>query len=89
MGAYILRRLLLIIPTLFGIMVLNFVIIHAAPGGPVEKVLARIKGADVMATARIAGTRARRCPAIRNRTWCKCDSSTQLRTWAWPGMISP
>jgi len=57
MLAYILRRLLLIVPTLFGIMVLNFVIIQAAPGGPVEKVLARIKGADVLATARVAGSR--------------------------------
>ncbi len=36
MGAYILRRLALIIPTLLGIMLLNFVIVQAAPGGPVE-----------------------------------------------------
>jgi microcin C transport system permease protein len=57
MLAYILRRLLLIVPTLFGIMVLNFVIINAAPGGPVEKVLARIRGADVLATARLGGAR--------------------------------
>ncbi|MEM7497522.1 MAG: microcin C ABC transporter permease YejB [Pseudomonadota bacterium] len=42
MGAYILRRLLLIIPTLLGIMALNFVIIQFAPGGPVEQVLAQI-----------------------------------------------
>jgi microcin C transport system permease protein len=57
MLAYILRRLLLIVPTLFGIMVLNFVIINAAPGGPVEKVLARLRGADVLATARLGGAR--------------------------------
>ncbi len=57
MLAYILRRFLLMIPTLFGIMVLNFIIVQAAPGGPVEKVLARVKGADVLATARIAGSR--------------------------------
>ncbi|MEL6574675.1 MAG: microcin C ABC transporter permease YejB [Pseudomonadota bacterium] len=42
MGAYILRRLLLIVPTLLGIMALNFVIIQFAPGGPVEQVLAQI-----------------------------------------------
>ncbi|MEM9761102.1 MAG: microcin C ABC transporter permease YejB [Pseudomonadota bacterium] len=42
MGAYILRRLLLIIPTLLGIMALNFVIIQFAPGGPVQQVLAQI-----------------------------------------------
>ena len=47
---------LLLIPTLIGIMVLNFVIINAAPGGPVEQVLARIKGTAVDATARIGGT---------------------------------
>jgi len=56
MLAYILRRLLLIIPTLFGIMVLNFVIIQAAPGGPVEQMLAKIQGETVDATARVSGT---------------------------------
>jgi microcin C transport system permease protein len=55
MLAYIVRRLLLVIPTLFGIMVLNFIIINAAPGGPVEQVLAKIKGTNVAATARFAG----------------------------------
>jgi microcin C transport system permease protein len=55
MLAYLLRRLVLIIPTLFGIMLLNFVIIQAAPGGPVEQVLARLKGTDVGATARLSG----------------------------------
>ncbi len=56
MLAYIARRLLLIIPTLFGIMVLNFVIIQAAPGGPVEQMIAQIKGHGVSATARFADT---------------------------------
>ena len=55
MGAYIVRRLLLIIPTLFGIMVLNFLIVQAAPGGPVEQMIARVQGLDVAATARISG----------------------------------
>ena len=55
MAAYIVRRLLLMIPTLFGIMVLNFIIINAAPGGPVEQVIARIQGHDVGATARLGG----------------------------------
>jgi microcin C transport system permease protein len=44
MGAYILRRLLLIIPTLFGIMVINFGLTQFVPGGPIEQVLARIEG---------------------------------------------
>ena len=42
MLAYIFRRLLLIIPTLFGILLINFVIIQAAPGGPVEQMLSLI-----------------------------------------------
>jgi len=42
-GAYILRRLLLIVPTLFGIMLLNFVIIQFAPGGPVEQILMQVE----------------------------------------------
>lgn len=55
MLAYIVRRLLLVIPTLFGIMVLNFVIVQAAPGGPVEQIIARIQGTAVEATARVGG----------------------------------
>lgn len=55
MIAYIIRRLLLVIPTLFGIMVLNFVIVQAAPGGPVEQTLAEFRGNAVSATARITG----------------------------------
>jgi microcin C transport system permease protein len=54
MFAYIVRRLLLIIPTLFGIMVVNFAVIQFAPGGPIDLVIARIKGTDVDATARVS-----------------------------------
>lgn len=56
MLAYIIRRLLLIIPTLIGIMVINFVIVQFAPGGPVEQIIAQLTGTDVGATARIGGT---------------------------------
>ncbi|MBO9397742.1 MULTISPECIES: microcin C ABC transporter permease YejB [unclassified Shimia] len=44
MGAYILRRLLLIIPTLLGIMIINFSLVQFVPGGPVEQVIARMQG---------------------------------------------
>jgi microcin C transport system permease protein len=44
MGAYILRRLLLIIPTLFGIMVINFTLTQFVPGGPIEQIIARMEG---------------------------------------------
>lgn len=52
---YILKRLLLIIPTLFGIMLINFCIIQAAPGGPVEQLVATLTGAGGQATARFSG----------------------------------
>ncbi|MEN3975109.1 microcin C ABC transporter permease YejB [Emcibacter sp. SYSU 3D8] len=55
MAAYILRRLLLIIPTLFGIMVINFAIVQVAPGGPVEQMIAQITGTDAGSTARLGG----------------------------------
>ena len=55
MIAYIARRILLMIPTLFGIMLISFVIIQFAPGGPVERVLAQLQGNDTSATSRIAG----------------------------------
>ncbi|HMB77072.1 MAG TPA: microcin C ABC transporter permease YejB [Kiloniellaceae bacterium] len=55
MLAYIIRRLALIIPTLFGIMLLNFVIIQFAPGGPVEQMIAELQGEGVQATERFTG----------------------------------
>jgi microcin C transport system permease protein len=44
MAAYLIRRLILVIPTLFGIIAINFVIIQFAPGGPVEQMLAELRG---------------------------------------------
>ncbi len=55
MTAYIVRRLLLMVPTILGIMLISFIIVQFAPGGPVERVLAQISGSDVAATARISG----------------------------------
>ena len=55
MLAYIVRRLLLMIPTLLGIMVINFFIVQFAPGGPVEQIIAQVTGQDTGATARIGG----------------------------------
>ena len=54
MGAYILRRLLLVIPTLIGIMVINFVLVQFLPGGPVEQAIAEMQGeGDVFGTPMI------------------------------------
>jgi microcin C transport system permease protein len=56
MTAYIIRRLLLMIPTLFGILLVSFVVVQFAPGGPVERVLAQLSGMDTGATSRISGS---------------------------------
>lgn len=55
MLAYIIRRLLLIVPTLLGILTLNFVIIQAAPGGPVEQMIAQLEGIDGGVASRMGG----------------------------------
>nr|WP_314486837.1 microcin C ABC transporter permease YejB [uncultured Pseudomonas sp.] len=51
MTAYLLRRLLLIVPTLLAILLVNFAIIQAAPGGPVEQAVARLQGVGAGGTA--------------------------------------
>jgi len=55
MAAYLLKRLLLIIPTLFGIMLISFVIIQFAPGGPVDRIIAQLTGHDSSIVSRIGG----------------------------------
>jgi microcin C transport system permease protein len=52
---YILRRLMLMIPTLLGIMLISFIIIQFVPGGPVERMIAQLQGNAVDATARFGG----------------------------------
>jgi microcin C transport system permease protein len=56
MSAYIIRRILFMIPTIFGIMLVAFVVVQFAPGGPVEQVIAKLSGADTGATSRISGS---------------------------------
>jgi len=55
MYAYLIRRLFLIIPTLFGIMVINFAVVQVLPGGPVEQAIAQLTGDAVDVTARVGG----------------------------------
>ena len=55
MTAYIIRRILFMIPTLLGIMLVSFVVVQFAPGGPVERVIAQLSGSDTGATSRISG----------------------------------
>jgi microcin C transport system permease protein len=56
MTAYIVRRILFMIPTLLGIMLVSFVVVQFAPGGPVERVIAQLQGSDTGATSRISGS---------------------------------
>src|SRR3989441_5550495 len=56
MSAYIARRILLMIPTLFGIMLVSFLVVQFAPGGPVERVIAKLSGSDTGATSRVSGS---------------------------------
>ncbi len=55
MGAYLVRRLLLVVPTLFGIIAINFAVVQLAPGGPVEQMIAELKGKGGGMTERVAG----------------------------------
>jgi len=55
MAAYLVRRLLLMIPTLFGVLLVSFVVIQFAPGGPVQRVLAQLQGMDTGAGGRFGG----------------------------------
>jgi microcin C transport system permease protein len=57
MVSYIIRRLLLIIPTLIGIMTINFFVVQFAPGGPVEQMIAKLQGQGGQATERILGVK--------------------------------
>ena len=55
MAAYIVRRILFMVPTLLGILFVSFVVVQFAPGGPVERVIAQLSGSDTGATSRISG----------------------------------
>jgi microcin C transport system permease protein len=55
MTAYIVRRLLLMIPTLLGIMLISFTVVQFAPGGPIERIIAQLSGADTGGASRVSG----------------------------------
>ena len=56
MTAYMIRRILFMIPTLFGIMLVSFIVVQFAPGGPIERIIAQLSGADTGASSRISGS---------------------------------
>ena len=96
MTAYILRRLLLIVPTMIGIMLVTFVIVQFAPGGPVERLIAQLTGTDAAPPRGIsggggdfgagrpprrhAGRRVRRLPNIAARRASTRNSSRASRS---------
>lgn len=55
MANYLFKRLLLMIPTLLGIMLISFIIVQFVPGGPVERMISQLQGHSVDATARFGG----------------------------------
>lgn len=55
MASYILKRLLLMFPTLLGVLLISFIIIQFVPGGPVERMIAIMQGHDSSATSRFSG----------------------------------
>ncbi len=65
---YIVKRLFLIIPTLFGILAVNFLIIQAAPGGPVEKAIAQIKGTEVSVTEKFTTSGGEQSQSAQSQT---------------------
>ena len=62
MLAYIARRILLMIPTIFGIMLVSFAIVQFVPGGPVERAIAQLQGGDQSSTARLRSMRLSKRP---------------------------
>ena len=55
MGAYIVRRIMLMLPTLLGILFVSFVVVQFAPGGPIDRVIAQLSGADTGGLSRVSG----------------------------------
>lgn len=77
MYAYILRRLLLVIPTLFVIMLLNFAVIQAAPGGPIDQIISQLKGDAPGALQRVSGGAGDLAGGSENRAASSGDNQTR------------
>jgi len=79
MAAYIARRLLLMIPTIFGIMLVSFVIVQFAPGGPVERIVAQLQGFDMGATSRFSGGGGDTAQGSRTQMGAGADTAGKYR----------
>ena len=69
MGAYLLRRLALLVPTLFGIILINFAVTQFAPGGPVEQMIAELRGEGDTTLGRLTGEGGGETRAPRPQPW--------------------
>jgi len=69
MGAYILKRLLLMIPTLFGIMLMTFAVIQFVPGGPIENIIAKMQGNNADSLSRINGNSGNEAGGTQDQTF--------------------
>lgn len=82
MLVYLLKRLALVVPTLIGIMTLNFLIIQLAPGGPVEQIIAQLQGTAVDATSGFSGAQGETTSlseSTQNATMSASGSSSRYR----------
>ncbi len=79
MLAYIIRRLLLMIPTLLGIMVVNFAIVQVAPGGPIDQIIAQIRGNAGGALERVTGGGSGEAGSAANTSGSSTESSRGAR----------
>jgi microcin C transport system permease protein len=79
MTGYIARRILLMFPTLLGILFVSFIVVQFAPGGPVERVLAQLSGSDTGGSSRGFGRRGRFRPARSGRRSADAASSSKYR----------
>ena len=91
MGAYILRRLLLVIPTLLGIMIMNFALTQFVPGGPIEQIIAEMEAAVTslreFPAVGVKSSKAHRmitsahvaCPRTSSRNWSASSALTNRR----------
>lgn len=79
MYPYLIRRLLLIVPTLLGIMVINFIVVQFVPGGPVEQMIAELTGDAVASTARIGGQASQETGAATPQLGSNSDAESRYR----------
>src|SRR3954471_6829622 len=77
MSSYIARRIFLMLPTLLGILLVSFVVVQFAPGGPVERVIAQLSGADTGGTSRISGGGGDSAP--RGRAGARADGAVNSK----------